>query len=222
MTGPLKPVNSQTQAAKAEAPKVQAQPEKIEIGGVLVNPKLIDEKRSFSYQDNGKNMNTIFTKAGVTITYPDQTNPEKNPEITIIGIRDEWYNPNDSHTIIKDLEGATISGNPNRDDYILLEGKSSDNTVVVDQKEGFFVDGSMRKDRVELGYDTEGNTVKMDGKDSLEIAHHQSSVEVDGREVRAPLGYLNIQGAGTSEQEVQLKDALGENGYRTHKFLQND
>ncbi len=222
MTGPLKPVNGQTQTQKADAPKPQAQPEKIEIGGVLVNPQLIDEKRSFTYQENGKTMNTIFTKAGVTITYPDQTNPEKNPEIAILGIRDEWYNPNDSHTIITDLEDATITGNPDKADYIILQGQSSDNTVVVDQKEGFFVDKRMRKDRVEIGYDTEGNTVKMDDSDSLEIGHHQSAVEVNGREVRGSLGYLTIQGAGTSEQEPQLKDALGENGYRTHKFLQND
>ena len=50
MTGPLKPVNSQTQASTPEAPKPQPKQEKIEIGGVLVNPDLIDNNRTFSYQ----------------------------------------------------------------------------------------------------------------------------------------------------------------------------
>ena len=222
MSGPLKPVNGQKQAAKPEAPKPQPRQEKIEIGGVLVNPKMIDEKRTFTYQENGKNMNTVFTKAGVTITYPDQTNPDKKPEITILGIRDEWYNPNDSHTIIKDLENATITGNPNKDDYILLEGESANNTVVVDQKEGFFVDKSMRKDSVELGFDTENNTVKMGEDDHLQIWHHQTSVKVDGREVKPPIDHLYIQGEGVSEQEAQLQDALSESQYRTHKHLQKD
>lgn len=220
MTGPLKPVNSQTQAAKADAPKAQAQPEKIEIGGVLVNPKLIDEKRTFSYQENGKNMNTIFTKAGVTITYPDQTNPEKNPEITILGIRDEWYNPNDSHTIIKDLEGATITGNPNKDDYIKLEGESSGNTVVVDQKEGLFTNKNMRKDRVMLGGETENNTVKMDESDNLEI-DYQLGVDLTLTGLRGySSGHIEVQGKGVSEQEVQLQDALGNALYQEHKNIQ--
>lgn len=204
-----KPINSQT-------PAKPAAPQKVKIGGVEFNENQIEKAET--YTKNGKKMNSVFLKPGVQIEYPDQANTEKSPRVESLGLRDEWYNHDDSHISIYDLEGATITGAANKDDYICLDGKSKNNTVIVDQKESWYVSKNARKDTVVLGADSSNNTVKMDDSDKLEIEYTHPTTEIGEN----PLGTLKVNGKGTSEQELQLKHDLGNQGYQYHKFRQKN
>ncbi|MCM1010078.1 MAG: hypothetical protein NC390_04255 [Fusobacterium sp.] len=218
MTEPVKPISSKT-TAQPKAPAAPQESKKVKIGNVEFRKDQIESDKTRTYVLNGKKMNTVFVKPGVQIDFPDQTAPNKNPRVESIGLRQEWYNPDDSNIHINDLDGAKIYGAPNKNDYISLEGHSSGNEIFVDQKESWYINGDMRRDNVQLGPDTSENTVHMDEKDTTEIWYNQSSVYINDEKVKAEMERLDVKGKGTSEQEVQLKDALKE-GYRLHKHLQ--
>lgn len=219
---PVKPVNSKTQkvAAAKEAASVSKNKKTI-IGGVEFNKDQIDYDKTTTYTQDGKKINSVFVKPGVRIDYPDQKDSGKKPSVKSIGLRNEWYNPDDSNIHITDLDNAKIYGNPNKSDNISLLGKSEGNEILVDRKESWYVNGDMRKDTVYLGPETSNNTVHMDEKDKTEIGYNQTGIEMNGEEVQSSYGQLNVEGKGTSEQEVQLKESLKDN-YKLHKHLQND
>lgn len=214
MTDPVKPISrkQQTTAAKPAVP-----PKTVRIGNVEFRKDQIDADKTKTYMQNGKKMNTVFVKPGVQIDFPDQANPAR---VESIGLRAEWYNPDDSYINIYDLHDAKIYGNPNRTDYIDLRGNSSGNEIFVDKKESWYVNGNMRRDRVELGSGTENNTVHMDEKDETRIFYNQSEVIMNGEVFQDELDVLRVQGEGESSQEMQLKESLGEVKYNTHKNSQ--
>ncbi len=218
MTDPVKPISSKT-TAQTKAPAKPKEAQKVKIGNVEFRKDQIDADKTKSYIQNGKKMNTVFLKPGVQIDFPDQTNPKKNPSVESIGLRQEWYNPDKSYINISDLDDAKIYGTPNKTDHINLYGHSSGNEIFVDQEESWYVNGNMQKDYVELGPNTSNNTVHMDEKDTTEIFYNQTGVYMNGEEVTSPLEVLEVKGEGTSEQEVQLKEALGDD-YQLHKHLQ--
>ena len=137
-----------------------------------------------------------------------------------MGLRKEWYKPDDSYISITDLENAKIYGDPDKTDFINLKGKSSSNEIFVDKKESWYINGNMRKDYVELGPDTENNTVHMDEKDETQIWYNQFGVEMDGETVQSEIGYVQVEGKGESSQEEQLKASLSKYQYNYHKRLQ--
>jgi len=214
MTEPVKPISSKPQAPAA---KPAEPPKTVKIGGVTFNRDQIDADKTTTFQQNGRKMNSVFVKPGVRIDFPDQTN---SAHVESIGLRDEWYNPDDSHINIYDLHDAKIYGNPNKSDYIDLHGNSSGNEIFVDKKESWYVNGDMRSDRVELGSDTENNTVHMDEKDETRIFYNQSEVIMNGEVIQDDLGVLRVQGEGESAQEIQLKESLGDAKYKNHKYSQ--
>ena len=217
MAEPVRPVSSKTKAA-ASQPKAQPQePKKVKIGNVEFRKDQIIEDKTKTYMKDGKKMNTVFVKPGVQIDFPDQ-NPKKGANVNSIGLRSEWYNPDSSNIHIYNLDGATIYGISNKSDYINLEGISSNNTVIVDQKESWYIDGSQRSDTVDLGPMTSNNTVKMDEKDTTDIFYNRPEVRFDNRLVQSDLGILHVQGEGTSEQELQLKESI--KSYDQHKHQQ--
>ena len=118
---------------------------------------------------------------------------------------------------ITDLENAKIYGDPDKTDFINLKGKSSSNEIFVDKKESWYINGNMRKDYVELGPDTENNTVHMDEKDETQIWYNQFGVEMDGETVQSEIGYVQVEGKGESSQEEQLKASLSKYQYNYHK-----
>lgn len=206
------PINSKT--LSAQKPVQPKQPQKVKIGGVEYNREHIE--KSETNVKNGKKEYSVFVKPGVQIVYPEQTSG--NATVESLGLRKEWYNPDESCININDLEGASIYGIPNKSDYISLGGKSKNNTIVVDQKESWYINGDMRRDYVIMYDDTSNNTVVMDKKDKLSIGYTHPTIE----QGESPYGYLQVNGKGTSEQEVQLKHDLGDNGYRYHKFRQQN
>ena len=224
MVEPVKPVSRASKTAKAkEVQQIQAQPKSktVEIGGVTFNRDQIDESKTKTYVQNGKNMNSVFVKPGVQINYPDQKNPKNKPSVESTGLKPEWYNPDESWINIQDLEGATITGAKNRDDHIQLGGNSNNNTVIVDNKESWYISNRMRQDKVSLSDETHNNTVRMDESDELQIEFHpvMGSFLFGGREYQVP-NSITVQGKGTSEQELQLKESLGEADYNIHKAVQ--
>ncbi len=214
MTEPVKPVNNKTQTVQTNQPK--AKTDKVRIGNVEFKRNEIIEDKTKTYVQNGKKMNTVFVKPGVQIDFPDQ-NPKNHASVRNTGVVPEWYNPDRSYIQIENLENSKIYGNPNRTDFIDLNGKSKNNTVIVDKKESWYVDGSQRKDYITLGADTSNNTVKMDEKDELDIHYHRTSVYFGTEEVQSPIGNLEVEGKGTSEQELQLKASID---YPLHKHIQ--
>lgn len=221
---PVKPVSrasKNAQAKVAQNEKKQQNSEKVKIGGVLFNRNQIDESKTKTYTQNGQKMNTVFVKPGVQIDYPDQKNKKNNPSVESRGLREEWYNPDSSWIDITDLENATVTGAQNRDDTITLKGNSNNNTIIVDNKESWYVDKSMRSDSVVLNDTTHDNTVKMDETDSLEIWYNPEvgSVIHNGVEHRMPHTVF-VEGKGTSEQEIQLQESLGKHAYNIHKIVQ--
>lgn len=214
----VKPVNSKRQQVVQKAEVKRTEPEKTKIGGVEFRKDHIE--KATTYTENGKKMNSVFVRPGVRIDYPDQTGKGKNPSVESLGVRDEWYNPDASHIHISDLENAKIYGNKNKDDYIILKGKSENNEIFVDQKESWFASKGVRRDNVDLGLDTKNNTVHMDETDKTQIWYYQTGIIMGGEEVQASIGGLTVEGKGTSEQEPQLKEALG-NNYKLHKHLQD-
>ncbi len=220
MTEPLKPINSKTPKPQPQ-PVTPQKPKEVNIGGVIFNPNHIDAEKTTTFMENGVKMNSVFTSAGLQIVYPDQTNPDKQPKVTSAGIYEEWYNPNSSNTVIDDIENATIIGSKKSDDIVLC-GESSNNTIIVDQKKAFLLSNDSKRDNVQLWTETENNTVVMDENDKLDISHYQTSAKFKGIEIRSNIATVRVEGEGTSEQEVQLQDALGEGGYLIHKHLQKD
>ncbi len=221
---PVKPVsrtskNAQTKAV--ENKQKQQNSEKVKIGGVLFNRNQIDESKTKTYTQDGKKMNTVFVKPGVQINYPDQSNKNNNPSIESRGLRNEWYNPDSSWIDVNDLENATITGAPNRNDLITLKGNSHNNTVIVDNKESWYVNKNMRSDTVILNDTTHDNTVKMDNSDNLEIWFNPEvgSVIHNGIE-HSTLHTIYVEGKGTSEQEIQLQESLSKHEYDIHKIVQ--
>ena len=213
MTDPVKPISG-----KKAAPAVKpAQPKTVKIGNVEFRRDQIEADKTKTYTQNGKKMNTVFVKPGVQIDFPDQTKPAR---VESIGLREEWYNPDDSHINIYDLHDAKIYGNPNKSDYIDLYGNSSGNEIFVDKQESWYVNGDMRRDRVELGSDTSGNTVHMDEKDETCIFYNQTGVIMNDHVVQDEIGVLRVQGEGESAQESQLQDSLGDGKYQNHKLSQ--
>ncbi len=219
---PVKPISAKSQAETQKASAKSEKTEKVNIGGVLFNKNEIKESRIRN--KNGEKINTVFLKPGLKLEFPDQTDPNKKPTVESMGLQDEWYNPDRSHIIINDLENAKIYGTKNKDDHITMWGKSSGNEIFIDQKESWYVNKNMRHDTVELYPGTSNNTVHMDEADKTEISYNQTKVTIkdkDGTEteIQSPVGTLEVEGEGTSEQELQLKDALGDN-YKLHKHLQ--
>ncbi len=223
MTEPVKPIGKNTPAAPAAPAKTEAEKEKsnkIKIGGVIFDKNQIEADKTTSYTENGKKMNTVFVKPGVRIDFPDQKNTDKNPSVESRGLYDKWYNPDDSYITITDIEDAKIYGNPNKSDFIDLEGKSRNNEVFVDKKESWYINGDMRKDYVTLYGTTENNTVHMDEKDKTDIWYNQSGVVVNGETYKDETDVIQVEGKGESAQEEQLKGYLGDNKYDEHKFRQ--
>lgn len=213
MTDPVKPISGK-KAAPAAKP---AQPKTVKIGNVEFRRDQIEADKTKTYTQNGKKMNTVFVKPGVQIDFPDQTKPAR---VESTGLREEWYNPDSSYIHIYDLHDAKIYGNPNKSDYIDLHGNSSGNEIFVDKKESWYVNGDMRRDRVELGSDTSDNTVHMDEKDETRIFYNQAGVIMNDHVVQDEIGVLRVQGKGESAQESQLQDALGDGKYQNHKYSQ--
>lgn len=118
------------------------------------------------------------------------------------------------------MENAKIYGNPDKTDFINLKGKSSGNEIFVDKKESWYINGNMRKDYIELGPDTQNNTVHMDEKDETKIWYNQFGVEMDGETVQPEIGYVQVEGKGESSQEEQLKASLSKYQYNYHKMEQ--
>lgn len=216
MTEPVKPIGKSTAASQTKAVQKQKS-NKINIGGVIFDKNQIDADKTSSYTLNGKKINTVFVKPGIQIDFPDQKNPNKKPSVESMGLRKEWYNPDDSYISITDLENAKIYGDPDKTDFINLKGKSSSNEIFVDKKESWYINGNMRKDYVELDPDTENNTVHMDEKDETQIWYNQFGVEMDGETVQSEIGYVQVEGKGESSQEEQLKASLSKYQYNYHK-----
>ncbi|MBO6088065.1 hypothetical protein J6P92_06970 [bacterium] len=218
MTDPVKPVSRKT----APQPQQIAPQEKktVKIGNVEFRKDQIEANKTKTYMQNGKKMNTVFVKPGVQIDFPDQTNPQKHPSVESRGLRQEWYNYDSSWIDVTDLDNATITGAKNRSDYITLKGLSNNNKIIVDQDESWYINGDMKKDRVQLESSTSGNTVEMDEKDDLQIWYNQPEVQMNGQIVQSQHGRVNVHGKGTSEQELQLQQSLTEGQYEQHKFTQ--
>ena len=216
MTEPVKPVGKNSTIKQTTAVKKQKS-DKVNIGGVIFNKNQIEHDKTSSYRLNGEKINTVFVKPGIQIDFPDQKNPNKRPSIESRGLRKVWYNPDDSYISITDLENAKIYGDPDKTDFINLKGQSSGNEIFVNKKENLFTSKNMRKDYVELGPDTENNTVHMDEKDETKIWYNQFGVEMDGETVRYEVGYIQVEGEGESSQEEQLKASLSKEQYNYHK-----
>ncbi len=221
MTDPVKPIGKNTPAVPATPVKnEEKKSSEVKIGGVIFDKNQIEADKTSSYTLNGKKMNSVFLKPGVRIDFPDQKNPDKKPSVESRGLSDKWYNPDDSYITITDMENAKIYGNPNQTDFINLEGQSSNNEVFVDQKESWYIDGSMRKDYVSLSAFSENNTVHMDKKDKTQIDYMQMEVEMNGETYQDEIGIVNVEGEGESAQEEQLKASLGDYRYNDHKLRQ--
>lgn len=206
MTEPVKPIGKKTQSASA-APKKE-EPKKVKIGGIEFRKDEID--KTSSYVKDGKKINSVFLKNGVQIDYPNQTDSNKNPHVESRGDGGFWGNDLPG-TSAYDVDNAVIYGNKNKTDFISLSGKSSSNEVIVNQEESWYVNGNMQHDYVDLGPNTENNTVHMDKKDRTHIFYNQTGIEINGEELQSTLGVLKVEGEGVSSQEEQLKDALPEN-----------
>lgn len=218
MSESVRPVNGKTNYEKASSVKpMNEESTKVNIGGVTFDKNQIDEDKTRSYMKDGRKINSVFIKPGVRIDFPDQTDTNKTPVVESIGLRNEWYNPDESNIHITDLENAKIYGDPNKSDYIGLHGASAGNEIFVDKKESLFVNGNMRKDYVDLGPNTENNTVHMDEKDETKIWYNQFGVEMDGETVQYEVGYIQVEGEGESSQEEQLKASLSKEQYNYHK-----
>lgn len=210
------PINSKTVSqptqTKTQQPAVQAKPKTVKIGGVEYKANQVES--SEKYTQNGQTRYNVFVKPGVQLDYPAQTDKSKSPRVESLGLYEEWYNRDDSHINIYDIDNATITGKKNKDDYIRLAGRSSNNTVIVDQKESWYINGDMRRDCISLDPETSNNTVKMDEKDRLQIMYNSYNDKQTGLDI------LTITGKGTSEQEVQLKHDVGNHMYNYHKSQQ--
>ena len=221
---PVKPVNSASQNGQTGAARELSatnKPQEVNIGGVTFNRNQIDEDKTKTYVKDGKKMNTVFVKPGVQIDFPDQKNKKNNPSVESNGLSDKWYNPDYSWINVNDVEGATIIGAKNRNDTIRLKGNSNNNTIIVDNKESFYVNKAMRSDAVILYDTTHDNTVRMDDSDKLEIMYNPSLDSVVNNGVEHPMPRtLNVEGKGVSEQEVQLKESLSKGEYEIHKIVQ--
>lgn len=215
MTEPVKPVSKRTvnTAAPAKTQKTQ----KVKIGGIEFRKDQVG--KTSEYTKNNQKINTVFLKNGMQIDFPNQTNSKKEPSIDSRG-KSGFFSTDSPSLQAYDVENATIYGNPNNTDFINLSGKSSGNEIIVDQKESWYVNGSMQKDYVDLGPDTENNTVLMDKKDKTRIWYNQTGIEMNGVEVQSTLGHLEVEGAGVSSQEEQLQDALTKKKYDNHKIQQ--
>ncbi len=110
-----KPINSQTQMP-AQTPTQPATTQKVKIGGVEFDAKRV--KSSDSYVKEGKKMNCVFLESGLQIDYPDQTDSNKNPIVLSSSMYPQCY----THTMISDLDNATIYGAKNKDDRIFYTG----------------------------------------------------------------------------------------------------
>ena len=217
MTEPVKPISGNSTPSVKRA-QTKPSSTKVKIGGVTFNKDQIEADKTEKYTLNGKKMNTVFVKPGIQIDYPDQT--KKQAEVESYGLSSKWYNPDDSYIRINNLDNATIYGIPNKTDFIHLNGTSSNNKIIVDQKESWYVDGAQRKDYVELGPNTKNNKVQMDEADETRIFYNRSGVSVNGEVVQSSVGFLDVEGEGTSSQEPQLKASLGRNNYIHHSYLQ--
>lgn len=208
-----KPINSQTVAAQQAAQQrtEQPKPQTVKIGGVEYEKEQIKSVKE--YTQNGQTRYSVFLKPGVKLDYPTQNDPSKSPSVRNTGLSDKWYERDKSYINIFDLDNATITGCKNQSDFIDLSGRSSNNTIIVDEKESTFTDESMRMDWVDLGFYTSNNTVKMDEEDHLGISYHDKDKEYG-------VHILGVDGAGTSEQEVQLEHDLGKDKYNYHKNQQ--
>ncbi len=217
MTEPVKPISDNSTLSTKRA-QTKTNSRKVKIGGVTFNKDQIEADKTKKYTLNGKKMNTVFVKPGIQIDYPDQT--KKHAEIESTGLSSKWYNPDSSNIHINNLDNATIYGIPNKRDSIYLDGTSSNNKIIVDQKESWYIDNSQRKDYVELGPDTKNNKVQMDETDKTRIFYNQPAVYINGEEAQSDLGNIDVKGKGTISQEPQLKDALGKGGYFQHHWSQ--
>lgn len=219
MTEAVKPIGKNTTQTQKTNVKKQTS-DKVNIGGVMFNKNQIETDKTSSYTLDGKKINTVFLKPGVKIDFPDQKNPDKNPSVESLGLREEWYNPDDSYISITDMEDAKIYGSPNKTDFINLKGQSSGNEIFVNKKENLFTSKNMRKDYVELGPNTQNNTVHMDEKDETKIWFNQIGIEMNGEIVQHEVGYVQVEGEGESSQEEQLKASLSKYQYDYHKKQQ--
>lgn len=217
MTEPLKPISEHSTQTTGNY-QVKAKSNKVKIGGVIFDKNQIEADKTKTYTLNGKKMNTVWVKPGIQIDYPDQTKKDASVEST--GLSPKWYNPDSSNININNIDNATIYGIQNKSDRIHLEGTSSNNKVIVDQKESWYVDGSQRKDYVELGVDTKNNKVQMDESDTTRIFYNQVGIYHDGEQFQSEVGNLDVKGKGTSSQEPQLKSSLGKGGYFQHHWSQ--
>ena len=218
MTEPVKPISAKS-LPKTDTPKPE-ESKTVKIGNVEFRKNQIIEDKTRTYTDKGKKMNTVFVKPGVQIDFPDQNNPNKKPSVESRGLRSEWYNPDDSYITINDLENAKIYGAPNKSDFIDLRGKSTGNEIFVNQRESWYINSDMRKDYVDLGWDTSDNTVHMDEKDKTTISYNRPEVIMNGKQVQSSIGHIEVEGEGTSEQELQLKHSLTKSQYQEHKLKQ--
>ena len=171
---------------------------KVNIGGITFDKNQIEADKTRRYTLNGRNMNSVFVKPGIKIDYPDQT--KNNASVESIGLRQEWYNPDVSNIHINNVDNATIQGNPNLSDYIQLTGTSSNNRVIVDQKESWYISSRQRQDRVELGPLTYNNKVQMDKSDTTKVHYNKSSVGIN-EYPSDELGTHIVKEEGTCSQE---------------------
>jgi hypothetical protein len=210
MTSPIssKKVKKNQQVLK---PKAQQQKTK-NIGGVEYKADQVESYKE--YKQDGQLRYSVMLKPGVNLDYPTQTDKSKSPHVESRGLSNKWYNPDESWVSVFDIDNATITGSQNLSDQITLEGKASNNTVIVNQRESWYINGDMRHDVVTLGPDTSGNTVEMDDKDRLQIMYNDYHDENTG------LNILTVTGSGTSEQEVQLKHDIGPTMFNYHKSQQ--
>lgn len=216
----VKPIGRKTQKTETKPKQTVEQPKKVKIGGVIFDSNQIEADKTTSYVRNGQRINTVFVKPGVQIDFPDQKNSKKHPEVQSLGLSDKWYNPDYSNINITDLDNAKIYGNPNKTDFITLEGFSSNNEIFVDQPESWYVDGNQQKDHVELYSDTSNNIVHQDDKDKTQIWYNQTGVEVNGKTIQSTVDCIEVKGEGESAQEQQLKGSLSNPEYQEHKWTQ--
>jgi hypothetical protein len=213
----VRPISNQSSQVKTKSSTpVRKDTGKVKIGGVEYNANQVEKSEVKTV--NGKKTCFVQLKPGVTIMYPEQKDSTKSPRVESLGLRNEWYNPDESHIDITDVDGATIWGCKNKSDYINLNGRSSGNTVIVNQEESLFVNRNVRKDRVDLGANTSGNRVIMDEDDILNIDYTKPTMSSSEN----PIEILKVEGEGISDQEVQLKDALREKDYNYHKSSQRN